>query len=116
MRDIGAFCASQALSADITSSERPHITEIHGPTDYSPVDVCEALDEVTGKTIEMRLVEKDELEPFFSNVFPPHVVPLFVEMTCSMLPDSPYLNDPGNDTPIHRGTDTIADAFRRMLQ
>lgn len=116
MRDIGAFCASQALSIDITPSDEPHVTELHGPRDYSSSNVCEALQQLTGKTIELRLVGKDELATFFGNVFPPHIVPLFVEMTCSMLPGSPYLNDPGNNTPVYRGTDTLTDAFRRMLQ
>ena len=116
MRDIGAFCASLALSMDIMPSEDPWVTELHGPTTYSSNDVCEALREITGKAIELRLVQKDDLASFYGNVFPANIVPLFVEMTCSMLPGSPWLNDPGNETPVHRGTDTLVDAFQRMLQ
>ncbi len=116
MRDIGAFCASQGLSSDIVPSEKPGVTELHGPTRYSSNDVCEALREITGKAIELRLIEKEDLPAFFGNVFPPHIVPLFVEMTCSMLPGSALLDDPGNDTPVHCGTDTLMDAFRRILK
>ena len=116
MNDIGAFCASKALATDTIPSNQPQIVEIHGPRAYTPLDVRKALEEVTKKQVELRLVEKDELTSFFGGIFPPHVAPLMAEMTCSMLPESGILNDPENTTPSHRGNDTLTDVFRRMLQ
>ncbi|KAH8755321.1 hypothetical protein F5883DRAFT_469264 [Diaporthe sp. PMI_573] len=116
VNDIGAYCASQALSSEIKPSDKPHVTELQGPQDYSSLDVKQALEEVTGKKIELRVVEPDSVASFFGALFPPHVVPLYVEMNTTLLPGSPLLNDPANDTPVHRGSDTLATAIHRMMQ
>ena len=76
----------------------------------------EAFEEAIGKKVELKVVEPEDLPAFFGTVFPPHVAPLFVEMNATLLPGSPILNDPLNDMPVHRGSDTLTDAIQRMVQ
>lgn len=116
VKDVGVYCASEAVSAEARQSGKPHVIELQGPRDYSSLDAQRALEEVTGKTIELRVVKPEDMTSFASAIFPPHVVPLFVEMNATLLPGSPFLNDPENDTPVHRGAETLTDAFRRMVQ
>lgn len=113
---MGAYSVSQALSAQIQPSDQPHITELQGPQDYSSLDAQRVIEKITGKKIELQVIEPEGVAAFFGNVFPPHVVPLFVEMNATLLPGSKYLNDPENRTPVHRGRDTLMDAMRSMLQ
>ena len=116
VNDVGAYCASQVLSPDIKPSGNPYITELQGPCDYSSLDAQRALQEATGKQVGLRVVEPDDVGAFFGAVFPPHVAPLFTEMNSILLPGSRFLNDPENDTPVHRGSDTLATVIRKLAQ
>lgn len=71
---------------------------------------------MTGKKVELRVVQPESVGAFFGAVLPAHTVPLYVEMNATLLPGSPYMNDPDNKTPVHRGRDTLSDAMRRMVQ
>lgn len=98
------------------STSYPFIVELHGPKAYSPEDVRGAFELVTGKKIELKLVERDQLRPYYSEIFPPPVVDLFVEMTESLLPGGILMKgDPKNPPLIHRGTDTLVDSVQRMM-
>ena len=50
------------------------------------LEVKEAFEQVTGKQIEVRVIEQRDLEGFFSGFLPPSLVDDFVEMTRMFLP------------------------------
>lgn len=94
--------------------KHPRIVELHGPRNYSVRDVREAFEKVTGKTIEVRLIQKDQLYGFFSGFLPASLVDDFVEMTLTFLPGG-LLEEEMNDlTNASRGQDSLVDAFERM--
>ncbi|KAE8381118.1 hypothetical protein BDV26DRAFT_106719 [Aspergillus bertholletiae] len=114
-RDIGRACARQLLQTGFPLAARPYIFKMHGPREFSTADVQKAFEEVTGKTIEVRLVENDQLETHFSKLLPSNLVGLFAEMTRSFLPGGILEEDMFNFAGIERGQDTLVDAFKRML-
>ncbi|OGM44050.1 hypothetical protein ABOM_007800 [Aspergillus bombycis] len=113
--DIGKACARHLLQAGSALKASPHIFKLHGPVEYSTSDVQRAFEEVTGKKVEVRLVERDELKAYFSKFLPLNLVDKFVEMTWSFLPDGILEQDMNDFTGIERGHDTLVDAFKKML-
>ncbi|KAF2148846.1 NAD(P)-binding protein [Myriangium duriaei CBS 260.36] len=111
-RDIGKACAEQLLTVGKSTGAGPHVFELHGPKDYSPLDVKNALDEVLGKDVEMRLVEKDKLEGFFGHFLPPKMIRPFVEMTLAFLVGESLPRDTSIE--IRRGQDTLVDSFKSL--
>lgn len=113
-RDIGKQAAKQLLMPKFEGSS-PKIVNHQGPEAYSSNDVKNAFEEVTGKSIELRLIEKDQLHVFFSGFLPPTIVDDFVEMTKSFLPGGITIDDmsPRKDTEF--GQDTLIDSFRKMF-
>ncbi|KAI9147354.1 putative fad binding domain-containing protein [Paramyrothecium foliicola] len=114
VRDIGKACAAQLLDHDF-GGPSPKIVDLHGPVDCSPRDVQKAFEEVTGKSIELRLVEKDQLHGFFAQVLPSTIVDDFVEMHLALLPGGLVEEDMKRTHNTCFGQDTLVDAFRRMF-
>lgn len=83
--DIGATFA-QGLTSSYTPPTKPYVFALHGPKEYSPVDVQAAFSSALGKSVKVQGIEKDELAEFFGSFLPPSLVSGWVEMSVSFLP------------------------------
>lgn len=114
MRDIGRRCAKELISPEFTEKAE-RIVDLSGPGWYSTRDVQEAFQNITGKTIEVRLVERGDLATFYAGILPASIVADFVEMTESFLPGGLTEDDMANPKNPVKGTDTLVDALTRMV-
>ncbi|KAK4149280.1 hypothetical protein C8A00DRAFT_38129 [Chaetomidium leptoderma] len=115
VQDIGSTCAAELLGAGNTAlPSNPHIFELHGPRAYTSVDVQQAFEEVMGKSIEMRPIEKAGLDEFYAAVFPPMVAKEFAAMNASYLEGGILYEDP-QPTVREKGTTELLDVVRQML-
>ncbi|KAK4238760.1 hypothetical protein C8A03DRAFT_14801 [Achaetomium macrosporum] len=115
VQDIGATCASELLATGNPLPRTPYIFELHGPRAYTSVDVQKAFEEVSGKKIEMRPVEKAGLGDFYAAVFPPTVAKLFAEMNASFLEGGIMYEDPQPTGEIRRGKTELVEVVRQMF-
>lgn len=74
-----------------------------------------AFEEVTGKSIEMRPVEKAGLDEFYGAVFPPKVAKEYVGMNLSYLEGGILHEDPQPTGAKKYGKTELVEAFRGML-
>lgn len=74
------------------------------------------MEDVTGKEVEMKLVERDQLAGFFAEQVPEAHVQDFVDMTTAVLPGGIMSGDfeYGEDTV--RGKVELVDAFRQLYE
>ncbi|KAL0940315.1 NmrA family protein [Colletotrichum truncatum] len=114
--DIGKACAAQALAAGSALRKSPYIFELHGPDAYSTNDVKKAFEESIGKTVEVKLVEDDQLEEFFAQAFQPPMSGLFVEMTRSFLPGGIAAAEVAEGSGVQRGEESLNEAIGKMLK
>ncbi|KAK4118849.1 NAD(P)-binding protein [Parathielavia appendiculata] len=116
VQDIGSTCAAELLATGTALPSSPHIFELHGPRAYTSADVQKAFEEMLGKSIEMRSVEKSGLHDFYAAVFPPGVAAHFAEMNKSYLEGGILYEDP-QPTPGEKryGNTELVDVFRQML-
>lgn len=84
--DIGTTLAEQLIDK-ATLAEKPYIVELHGPQDYSPLDVQAAFARALGKEVKLRPVERDQFRKFYAQIFPPSILDYWVELATSILPD-----------------------------
>jgi hypothetical protein len=90
---------------------------LHGPRTYTSLDVQKAFEEATGKSIEMRPVEKAGLEDFYGAVFPPMVVKEYVAMNLSYLEGGILYEDPEPTTGEKKyGKTELVEVFKGMLR
>lgn len=84
--DIGTTLAEQ-LICKATLAEKPCVVELHGPQDYSPLDVQAAFARALGKEAKLRPVERYQFRKFYAQIFPPSILDYWVELATSILPD-----------------------------
>ncbi|KAK8863361.1 NmrA family protein [Apiospora arundinis] len=119
VRDIGKTCAAQLLAAGSSSDGAgegsPYVFDLHGPKYYSTQDVKQAFEDATGKIIEVKLVQDDQLDGFYAQAFKEPMAGLFTEMTRSFLPGGVAEKEMNEGARIQRGDDTLDMAVKRML-
>lgn len=115
-RDIGATCAAELLSTGTELRESLRIVNQQGPKWYSTLDVQEALEIISGKSVELKLVDPDALPAFLGQVLPPHLVGDFVEMNISMLPGGVLEREIAAVTNPNLGQETLQDALTRFWE
>jgi hypothetical protein len=114
VNDIGKTVAARAVQPSPLEVD-PCIIDLHGPRDYSALDVQKAWEEVLGTEVQLRVVEPDQLENFYGHIMPPGVAELFTEMTKSFIPGGVIHQDPLDPaSEIQKGSDTLVDAFRLL--
>ncbi|KAK5996840.1 hypothetical protein PT974_02185 [Cladobotryum mycophilum] len=110
-RDIGLALAAELIKQpESGDSSGPFIFDLHGPQEYSSLDVQAAFSSALGKKVELRAVERDGLHGYFAQVFPPAHVDLWVEMSLSFLPGgilAPDKNDYDNKPIVHGRTELL---------
>lgn len=117
VRDIGAVLAREVVSGMKTSSEDPYIYELHGPQEYDPSDVRDALVDVMGRPVAIHAVEKHQLLGFFQKVFPSSVASEFEEMTVAFLPGGRMIVEPDQvEREVVRGETRLEDALRDLVK
>jgi hypothetical protein len=77
--------------------------------------VQKAFEEATGKSIEMRPVEKAGLEDFYAAVFPPMVVKEYVGMNLSYLEGGILYEDPEPTEEKKYAKMELVEVFKGML-
>jgi hypothetical protein len=77
--------------------------------------VQKAFEEVAGKELEMRPVERDGLADFYAAVFPPRVAKLFAEMNASYLEGGILYRDPLPTGEVRCGKTELVEVFRLMF-
>jgi hypothetical protein len=82
--DIAKCCAKYLLEEFQAAS--PFYFRMLGPRTYSAADIKTAVEEVTGRQVQLELVEKDQLPAYWGQIVPEHLVEDFVGMTLSSLP------------------------------
>ncbi|KAM0665614.1 hypothetical protein ACQRIU_005875 [Beauveria bassiana] len=85
VEDIGSTFAAELLSAHAPPT-KPYVFALHGPREYSPLDVQVAFSKAMEKQVAVKAIAKDEMADFFSAIFPPSLVGIWVEMSSSFLP------------------------------
>lgn len=113
--DVGRYCAQVLL--DTTTQHGGASVQLFGPRLYSPADVVKALEEASGKAVQLEMVPKDKLEDYFRSYVPEKYVPSFAEMVHAMLPGGiigPDADETRSD--IVRGETELVDYFKELLQ
>ncbi|KAI8307681.1 hypothetical protein K4K61_003257 [Colletotrichum sp. SAR11_59] len=113
-KDIGQFCAETLLADAIDPSKRD--IRLFGPRHYSPLDVKEALEVVTGRKGEMILVPEAGLAEYWGKQIPEVYLPEFVEFIKAQLPGGVMAQDyeDGKDTVrCHTG---LEEQLRQMFE
>ena len=115
MQDVGRYCANALL--EDASATAPGLREVKllGPRLYSSLDIKQAVEEITGKKADMKVVEKEDLPRWFENFVPKSYAQESAELVISMLPggilaeeDVMYTDD------TVRGKLEMVDALRRV--
>ncbi|KAM5363518.1 hypothetical protein ACJZ2D_011961 [Fusarium nematophilum] len=111
-KDIGETCVKYLLAK--SGKPSPHILKIFGPRPYGSNDLKSAFEEVTGGKAELKLLEGDELEAFFGQIFPGHAIQDFMEMTTASLGDGVITRDYDYDENTVRGKVELIDVLREV--
>ncbi|KAM5344244.1 hypothetical protein ACJ41O_012781 [Fusarium nematophilum] len=112
--DVGKSCARALLAEPKKTS--PHYFDLYGPRLYSSVDVKEAVEEVTGKKVELVLIERDHLAEFFGQQVPRAHVQQMVDMTTAALPGGIMAGDFVENEDTVRGRDELVETLRRLYK
>ncbi|KAK8022554.1 hypothetical protein PG993_013321 [Apiospora rasikravindrae] len=115
VEDIGKFCAGYLLDSSEASKQSLRSVELHGPRNYSSVDVHKAIENATGKKWELANIPREGLAEHFGKEVPEVYVPEFVELITAMLPGGVLAGhlEGGEDT--IRGTVELEEALRKMV-
>lgn len=126
VKDIGEVLAREALDTpkDKKSTKSdgtmpsPDIYELHGPEDYTPLDVKASLTKAMGKDVEIRPVEQKDLDEFFGHIFPPDQCKEWVEMAKCFLPGGVALLNPPpeSESRVVRGKVTLDDMIGEAVK
>lgn len=106
------MCARILL--DEEKKESPYFFDLFGPREYSSLDVKQAVEEVTGKSLDLISIERDNLGDFFAQQAPPYAIPYLVEMVIAALPGGVMVNDFKDTENIVRGKVYIKEALRKL--
>ncbi|RYP44098.1 hypothetical protein DL768_009402 [Monosporascus sp. mg162] len=119
LTDIGNVCAQKLLETGQQLPARPYVFYITGPRNYSSLDVKAAVEEVTGKKIDVVIVAKDDLVAYFSKQVPAPLAAELAEMTVATSPGgliAKDFNDYDNDGNTYKGRVELVDAFQRLYK
>jgi hypothetical protein len=112
VQDVGRYCANALLE----TSGNPGLREakLLGSRLYSSLDVRHAVEEITGKKAEMRVVEKEDLPQWFEGHVPKPYAQELAELVTSLLPGGILEEDVVYSEDTIRGKVEMVDALRRV--
>ena len=112
LKDIAKACVNSLLAESAKPS--PHYSKLFGPRLYSALDLKDAVEQATGKTVKLELVERDQLAGFFGQQVPEAHVQEFVDMVTAVLPGGIIEGDFGYDEDTVRGEMELVDTLREL--
>lgn len=114
-QDIGETCAGEILSTSALKTT-PYIFELHGPRNYSSIDVQYAWAQAAGKpTVELRPIEREGLVEFFGTFLGPVRAQKYAEMTLGFLPGGIIERDPEPTGEVRKGKTELVEVFKELL-
>ena len=114
--DVSKVCAEKLTQVGQPLPSSPYYFDLFGPRNYSAEDVKAAVEEVTGKKIEIAAIPKDQLAAFYAQSVPEDHVAGLVEMTTAALPDGIMAGDfAGNEFTV-RAEEDLVSTLRRLYQ
>ncbi|RBR07312.1 uncharacterized protein FIESC28_10718 [Fusarium coffeatum] len=114
LKDIALSCVNSLLSSPAKPS--PHYYKLFGPRAYGANDLKEAVEEITGKKVELKLVEKDQLLDYWKQIVPEAHAEEFKEMTVAGLGDGVIGKDIKYDENTVVGEQELVDALRALYK
>lgn len=117
VEDIGATFA-KGLTSSYTPPVKPYVFALHGPQEYSPLDAQAAFSSALEREVALKAIEKDQLATFYSAIFRPELVGIWVEMATSFLPGGVAApGAPGvEELNIVRGKVTLEKAIKDAVE
>lgn len=113
LADVRSTCAKALLNPEKKPS--PYIFNLFGPRHYSGYDIKEIIEEITGKTLNLVPVEKDDLFAHFTK----HQIPVshvqgMVDMVTATLPGGIMAGDFAYGENVVRGEVDMLDSLRKL--
>ena len=96
----------------LTSS--PHVVDLHGPRNYSSLDVQAALEEVTGKKAKLVSIEPGHLAAFYGQKVMERYAKELAEMTVASLPGGIIAADMDKTDGVVRGKLELVESLRMV--
>ncbi|KAF4874118.1 hypothetical protein CGCSCA1_v006806 [Colletotrichum siamense] len=112
-KDIGQYCA-ETLHADAIDPRQRDI-RLFGPQHYSPLDVKDALEAVTGRKGDMILVPEAGLAQYWGKQIPEVYLPEFVKFIKAQLPGGVMAQDYEDGKDTVRCHTSLQEELREML-
>ncbi|KAG8673527.1 hypothetical protein FPOAC2_06972 [Fusarium poae] len=114
LKDVASNCANSLLAS--TAEPSPHYFNIFGPRAYGSVDLKETVEEITGKKVELKLVEEDQLLDYWKQIVPVAHAEEFKEMTTAGFAGGVIAKDFVYDEKTVRGEQELVDALRALYK
>jgi hypothetical protein len=111
---VASNSANSLLAPSVQPS--PHYFNVFGPRAYGSVDLKDVVEEITGKKVELKLVEEDQLLDYWKQIVPEVYAEEFKEMTTSGLPGGVIAEDWVYDEKTVRGEQELVDALRALYK
>ncbi|KAF6832716.1 NmrA family protein [Colletotrichum musicola] len=111
-KDVGQYLAKALLADSIAPDARD--VRLFGPRHYSALDVKEAIEAVTGKKGELRVVPEGKFAEYWGKSIPAAHVPDFVVFIKSMLPGGVIAQDYGEGPDAVRMKTELVDELREI--
>lgn len=92
----------------------PHVVDLHGPRNYSSLDVQSALQEVTGKNARLVSIEPDQLAAFYGQKVKEQYAKELAEMTIASLPGGVLAAEMEKTEGVVRGKIELVDSLRKI--
>ncbi|KAM0352923.1 hypothetical protein ACHAPU_001807 [Fusarium lateritium] len=113
LKDVAENCANSLLEP---SKPSPHYWNLFGPRSYGSVHLKEAVEEITGKKVELVLVEKDQLFDYWKNIVPEAYAEDFKEMVTCGLAGGVTAKDFVYDEKTVKGKQELVDGLRAVYK
>ncbi|KAL6915753.1 hypothetical protein ACHAP8_009471 [Fusarium lateritium] len=114
LKDVASNVANSLLAS--TAKPSPHYFNLFGPRAYGSVDLKDAVEEITGKKVELKLVEEDQLLDYWKQIVPEAYAEEFKEMTTAGFSGGVIAKDFIYDEKTIRGEQELVDALRSLYK
>ncbi|KAM0323345.1 hypothetical protein ACHAQA_008938 [Verticillium albo-atrum] len=112
--DVGRACAQKLLETGQALSQNPYVFELYGPRPYSALDVQQALEKASAKSVKIVPVEPEKLGEHFEKHLPARHVQGFVDMITATLAGGVMAGDYRGDENTERGSVELVDTLVRL--
>ena len=111
---MGQICARFLLETGNALPASPHVVDLHGPRNYSTLEVQAALEEVAGRKAKLVSIEPDQLVSFYEQKVPQQYARELAEMTVASLPGGIIATEMEKTDGIVRGKLELVESLRMV--